>query len=52
MLPLAEAVESPYKTRVRVDEILTGIIDPGSWKRGPGASSRSWGAATRWRGRG
>lgn len=26
MLPLAEAVESPYKTRVRVDEILTGII--------------------------
>jgi CO/xanthine dehydrogenase FAD-binding subunit len=26
MLPLAEAVESPYKTRFMVDEILTGII--------------------------
>jgi carbon-monoxide dehydrogenase medium subunit/xanthine dehydrogenase FAD-binding subunit len=26
MLPLAEAVESPYKTRFTVDEILTGII--------------------------
>ena len=25
-LPLAEAVESPYKTRFMVDEILTGII--------------------------